>query len=146
MFNECLEKWKQIEKEFVIKMIKKQLNILQIEFAPDKPFKDRDIKMLYYKDWEQKESTFEIKSDDKSQETWNICFEYMCNWRPSWIYASKADYIVYQVWWEFYMKPRAELLINLNFVEKKSVKWWDWDRAKMYLIDKNKLNVLFTKI
>lgn len=147
MFSESLEKWKQIEKEFVIKMIKKQLDILKIEFSPqDKSFKDRDVRMLYNKDWQQKESTFEIKSDDKSQDTWNICIEYMCNNKPSWIYASKADYIVYQIWGEFYMKSRPELLINLNFVEKKSVNWWDWDRAKMYLINKNKLNLLFTKI
>ena len=146
MFSECLDKWKQIEKEFVIKMIRKQLDILKIEFAPNQVFKDRDVKILYNKNWEKRESTFEIKSDDKSEETWNICFEYMCNEQPSWIYASKADCIVYQIWWEFYWKNRARLLIDLNNIEKKSVVWWDWNRAKMYLIDKSKFTNLFTKI
>ena len=146
MFSECLDKWKQIEKEFVIKMIRKQLDILKIEFAPNQVFKDRDVKILYNKNWQQRESTFEIKSDDKSEETWNICFEYMCNEQPSWIYASKADCIVYQIWWEFYWKNRARLLIDLNNIEKKSVVWWDWNRAKMYLIDKSKFTNLFTKI
>ena len=108
MFSECLDKWKQIEKEFVIKMIRKQLDILKIEFAPNQVFKDRDVKILYNKNWEKRESTFEIKSDDKSEETWNICFEYMCNEQPSWIYASKADCIVYQIWWEFYWKTEQD--------------------------------------
>ena len=147
MFSESLEKGKQIEKEFVIRMIRKQLDILKIEFAPDGVFKDRDIRMLYNKNWEQKESTFEIKSDDKSLETWNICFEYMCNWQPSWIYASKADVIVYHIWWEFYRKSRARLLLDLDKMnDKKSVIGWDGNRAEMFLIDRNKFIDLFTKI
>lgn len=145
-FDRCLYKGRKIEKEFVIKMIWKELDILNVEFAPNKSFKDWDVKIKYNDNNEIKESTYEIKSDDKSMETGNICFEYMCNGKPSGIYASKADYIVYQIGWEYYMKPRAELLINLWFVEKTSVDGWDWDRARMYLVNKNKLWVLFNKL
>ena len=68
-----------MEKEFAIKMIKKELDILEVEFAPNKAFKDWDVKIKYNKNGEVMERTFEIKSDDKSMETGNICFEYMCN-------------------------------------------------------------------
>ena len=145
-FDRCLNKWKKMEKEFAIKMIKKELDILEVEFAPNKAFKDWDVKIKYNENGEVMERTFEIKSDDKSMETGNICFEYMCNWKPSWIYASKADYIVYQIGWEYYMKPRAELLIRLWFIEKSAVKGWDWDRARIYLVNKDKLDVLFNKV
>ena len=147
MFEECLEKWKQIENEFVIRLIKKQLKILKIEFSDDDvQFKDYDLKITYKKDWKPITKTFEIKSDDKSLETWNICFEYACNWEPSWIFNSKADFIVYQICWNFYIKERWKLITNLNFVEKKSVEWWDWNRAKMFIVNKDKLLLLFNKI
>lgn len=143
MFQECLEKWRQKEKEFAIKMIQKELNLLKVEFAPDEAFKDRDVK-LTYNDW--KEETYEVKLDDKSIETWNICFEFACNKKPSWIFNSKADYIVYQIWWEYYIRERWVLLALLSNMQKEEVKWWDWNRARMFLVNKDKLNLLFNKI
>ena len=113
-FDRELAKGKRIEKEFVKKMIDKELNILKIEIAPNKVFKDWDVKLTIDSFGEEKEITYEIKSDDKSLETGNICFEYVCNGKPSGIYASKADIIVYQMGGEYYAKPRAELLIKLN--------------------------------
>ena len=68
-----------MEKEFAIKMIKKELDILEVEFATNKAFNDWDVKIKYNENGEVMERTFEIKSDDKSMETGNICFEYMCN-------------------------------------------------------------------
>ena len=96
-FDRELAKGKRIEREFVSKMIRDELDLLKVEFAPNKAFKDWDVKVVYDNDGKEVEKTYEIKSDDKSLETGNICFEYACNGEPSGIYASKADYIVYQM-------------------------------------------------
>lgn len=72
-----------MEKKFVATMLNLYPQIEKIEFAPDIPFKDRDVKLTIW--W--KEVSYEIKRDFKSQETWNIALEIKCNWKPSGVFA-----------------------------------------------------------
>lgn len=142
-FKTTLEWWKEIERAFVSKMLQRCKDIEHIDFAPNQQFKDWDVRLI----WNWKEKTYEIKRDYKSQETWNLALEVRCNNKPSGIFASKADYIVLCLSeWEFYFQNRWELLYRLEYMDKPLVKWWDWNRAEMYLIDKWDLHLLFNKI
>ena len=131
MFEQDLKEWKKIELEFAKKLIDDKL--VALELAPDKPFKDRDIKTTTL---EWKQSTYEIKHDMVSDTSGNVWFEYYCNNAPSGVYASKADYIVYKLGDKFYSIERAKLLIRLNHANKKSVIWGDNNNSWMYLVKK----------
>ena len=141
-FNLTLESWKQVERAFVKRMIDRYPQIEKVEFAPDTQFKDRDVKITV--DWIER--TYEVKRDFKSQETWNIALEIKCNWKPSGIFASKADFIIYcTAENEFWFRDRWELLYDLVDISKYKTLWWDWERAEMYIIDKELLPILFRK-
>ena len=141
-FSKTLESWKKIEKAFVKKMLD-MYDIEKVEFAPDIQFKDRDVKLTIW----GKEVSYEIKRDYKSQETWNIALEIKCNWKPSGIFASKADYIIYCLSEdEFYFRNRWELLYDLCDIAKYKTLGWDWERAEMYIISKELLPILFRKL
>ena len=141
-FSKTLESWKKIEKAFVKKMID-MYDVEKIEFAPDTQFKDWDVKITIW--W--KEVFYEIKRDFKSQETWNIALEIKCNWKPSGIYASKADYIIYCLNENvFYWQDRWELLYRIADINKYKTMWWDGERAEMYIIAKELLPLLFNKL
>ena len=142
-FKTTLEWGKKIERAFVCKMLSKCQDIEKVEFAPDTQFKDWDVKLTIW----GKEVTYEVKRDFKSQETWNIALEIKCNWEPSWIFASKADYIIYCFnEEEFYFQKRGELLYQLADINKYKTLGWDWDRAEMYIINKELLPLLFKKL
>jgi hypothetical protein len=141
-FQKTLESWKKIEKAFVKKMLD-MYDIEKVEFAPDIQFKDRDVKLTI--NWIER--TYEIKRDYKSQETWNIALEIKCNWKPSGIFASKADYIIYCLSEdEFYFRNRWELLYDLCDIAKYKTLGWDGERAEMYIISKELLPILFRKL
>lgn len=142
-FKTTLEWWKETERAFASKLIQKCKDIEEIRFAPNQQFKDWDIKVK----WNWKEKTYEIKRDFKSQETNNLALEVRCNNKPSGLYASKADYIVFCLSeGEFYFQNRWELLYRLDYMWKKLVKWWDGNRSEMYLVSKEELPLLFNKI
>ena len=142
-FNLTLESWREVERAFVIKMLSKCSDIEKIEFAPDMQFKDWDVKLTIW----GRDITYECKRDFKSQETWNIALEIKCNWKPSGIFASKADYIIYCLSEdEFYWRDRGELLYDLCDISKYKTLWWDWERAEMYIISKELLPILFKKL
>lgn len=142
-FSKTLESWKRIEKEFAKIMIDRYSNIEKVEFAPDKQFKDWDVKITV--GWIER--TYEIKRDFKSQETWNIALEIKCNWKPSGIFASKADFIIYCLNEnEFYWQNRWELLYRIADIAKYKTMWWDGERAEMYIIAKELLPLLFNKL
>ena len=142
-FNLTLESWREVERAFVIKMLSKCSDIEKIEFAPDMQFKDWDVKLTIW----GRDITYECKRDFKSQETWNIALEIKCNWKPSGIFASKADYIIYCLSEdEFYFRDRGELLYDLCDISKYKTLWWDWERAEMYIISKELLPILFHKL
>lgn len=141
-FKETLEWWKKIEKEFVKKMLD-MYDIEKVEFAPDTQFKDRDVKLTI--NWIER--TYEVKRDYKSKETWNIALEIKCNWKPSGIFASKADFIIYCLNEnEFYWQSRWELLYRIADINKYKTMWWDGERAEMYIISKELLPLLFNKL
>ena len=142
-FKITLEWWKKIERIFAAKMLTRYPQIDKVEFAPDIPFKDRDVKLTIW----DREITYEVKRDYKSQETWNIALEVRCNNEPSWILASKADYIVYCLSDdEFYYQKRWELLYRVIDIKKYKAVWWDGERSEMYIIDKELLPLLFNKL
>jgi len=141
-FQKTLESWKKIEKAFVKKMLD-MYDIEKVEFAPDIQFKDRDVKLTI--NWIER--TYEVKRDYKSQETWNIALEIKCNWKPSGIFASKADFIIYCLNEnEFYRQNRWELLYRIADINKYKTMWWDGERAEMYIISKELLPLLFNKL
>ena len=141
-FKKTLESWKKIEKAFVKKMLD-TYDIEKVEFAPDIQFKDRDVKLTI--NWIER--TYEVKRDYKSQETWNIALEIKCNWKPSGIFASKADFIIYCLNEnEFYWQNRWELLYRIADINKYKTMWWDGERAEMYIISKELLPLLFNKL
>ena len=138
-FEKTLESWKKIEKAFAKIMIDKY-DVEKVEFAPDIQFKDWDVKLTIW----GREITYEVKRDFKSQETWNIALEIKCNWKPSGIFASKADFIIYCLSEdEFYFRDRGELLYELCDIHKYKTLGWDWERAEMYIISKELLPLLF---
>lgn len=137
-FVRDLQKWRQAEKVFARYLIDYP-NIKSLEF-PQWKFKEWDIKMTY---WDGKIATYEIKRDLKAWETWNFIIEYRYCWEASWIYASKADYIVYYIDNKWYIQSRAELLLRIQKVEKRECKWWDWWKSSLYIIKVDKLPELF---
>lgn len=142
-FNKTLESWKEIEREFAKIMIDRYTDVEKVEFAPDKQFKDWDVKITV--GWIER--TYEVKRDYKSQETWNIALEIKCNWKPSGIFASKADFIIYCLNEnEFYWQNRWELLYRIADIAKYKTIWWDGERAEMYIIAKELLPLLFNKL
>ena len=145
-FKTTLEGWKEIECQFASKLFLRKEKPISVMLAPNKQFKDWDVKATFDRE-DNPEITFEIKRDWKSQETWNLALEVRCNNKPSGIYASKADFIVYCLWEnEFYCQNRGELLYRLDYMEKPLVKWWDGNRSEMYLVSKEELPLLFNKI
>lgn len=142
-FQTTLEWWLEVERKFVATMLTKYPQIEKVEFAPDMPFKDRDVKLTI--NWTEK--TYEVKRDYKSQETWNIALEIRCNNKPSGIFASKADYIIYCLNDnEFYWQNRWELLYRVADINKYKTLGWDWERAEMYIINKELLPFIFNKL
>ena len=142
-FQITLEWWKEVERKFAATMLAKYPQIEKVEFAPDMPFKDRDVKLTI--NWTEK--TYEVKRDYKSQETWNIALEIRCNNKPSGIFASKADYIIYCLNDnEFYRQNRWELLYRVADINKYKTLGWDGERAEMYIIAKELLPFLFNKL
>lgn len=143
-FEEDLENWRKIERELAQKLVGR--DVMKLEFAPKWKYKDWDLKVTYEKDGKVEEKTFEVKDDIISAKTGNVWFEYRCFGKPSWIYASKADYIVYHLNGKFYYQDRGELLFRLNSVEKVNLSWWDMNQSQMFVVDKRYLNVLFREL
>ena len=139
MFKEDLESWKQVEREFASKLMKRDVS--KIEFSQWK-FKERDVKATFKKLWHDVEKTFEIKNDIVSERTGNVWFEVTCNSEPSWVFASKADYIVYKLWDKFYYMDRARLLMWLASVDKEIVMWWDNNKSELFLVKKERFNAM----
>lgn len=143
MFNEDLKEWKAVEREFASRLLKRDVS--KIEFSEWK-FKDRDIKATFHKLGQTYEKTFEVKRDKKADETGNVWIEYMFNWSPSWIYTSKADYIVYKLCDKFYYTDRIRLIIELSTLCKEDVCGGDKDMSRMRLIKKDVFKVITTEI
>lgn len=143
-FESDLENGRRVEKELAQKLVCR--DIMKLEYAPKESYKDWDLKITYEDNGKVCEKTFEVKDDIISAQTWNVWFEYRCFGKPSWIYASKADYIVYHLNNRFYYQDRWELLYRLDKVEKTDVSWWDNNQSQMYIVSKKYLNNLFNEL
>lgn len=145
MFKEDLTKGKTIEKILASKLVMRD-KVTHLAYAPEWQFKEWDIK-VWYKQWDKEfEKTFEVKDDIKSTETGNIWFEIRCYGKPSGIYASKADYIVYHIDNKFYYADRWNLLYKLNNVDKKYLSWWDYNKSELIIVNKKDLPTLFREL
>lgn len=137
-FKDDLAMWRCAEKEFVKAMIDR-FDILSVEF-PVWKFKFWDIKITTEQEGEK---TYEIKSDRKAPETWNFVIETRWRWKASWIFTSKADYIVYNVEWRRWIQERWELIIRLFDTPKTKTVGGDGGKTEMYKIKCDYLPSLF---
>lgn len=122
--------WEKYEYEFMKRLLKPW--VVGIHKPPVWERKDRDIK-VDYADWTSK--TYEIKSCPKAKEYWSIPVEYEYDWKPSGVFASKADYVVYYIDNQFYMQDRWVFLAELVWVNKYSTVWGDNDKSKMFIVN-----------
>lgn len=143
MFKDDLKSWKKIEREFASRLMKRDVS--KIEFSEWK-FPDRDVKATFHRQGQTYDKTFEIKSDFKAEQTGNVWIEYMYKWKPSWIYTSTSDYIVYKIWDKFYYADRVRFIIELSKCLKADVYGWDDDNSQMWLVKREVFNLLTTEL
>ena len=136
-FVKDLALWKDAEKVFA-KYLIDYPNFVSLEIPTGK-FKDYDIKLTTT----EKEITYEVKSDTMAPQTWNFVIETRFKDVPSGIYASKADFIVYNVLGERWIQSRPELILRLIDTEKRITKGWDWWQSELYVISCKELPNLF---
>lgn len=143
-FAKDLLVWEEAQKEFAKVLLDntKEFRVISLEFAQWK-FKDWDIKIDCVPDWIL---TYEVKSDTMAKDTGNFVIETRFKWNPSWIFTSKADYIVYFIKWEWRVQERWELILRLMDVEKRETKGGDWRQSTLRVISCDKLPDLFTKL
>lgn len=139
-FVKCLTLGKDVEKVFM-KYLVDYPGMVSLEFSQGK-CKDYDIKMTT----KDKVITYEVKSDRRSEETGNCCIEYMYKWQASWIFASKADYIVYYCNRKWWIQERWLLIALLMDIEKETKNGWDGKRSRLFLFSVDKLPELFEEI
>lgn len=139
-FVVSLKLWKEVEKVFMRYLVDYPW-MVSLEFSQGK-CKDYDIKMTT----KDKEITYEVKSDRRSEETGNCCIEYMYKWQASWIFASKADYIVYYCNKKWWIQERWLLIALLMDLEKEIKNGGDGKRSRLFLFSVDKLPELFEEI
>lgn len=128
------------EREFA-KVLLDTENVISLEFSTGK-FKYRDIK-INTPEWEK---TYEIKFDRQAEQTGNYAIEYLYKWNPSWIFESKADYIVYNIKGERRIAKRWALILGLMDIEKRTTKWWDSWASSLWVLKCETLPTLFNKV
>lgn len=141
MFDIDLATWEQYEYEFMKMLLKPW--VVGIHKPPVWERKYWDIK-VDYEDWTSK--TYEIKSCPRAKEYGSIVFESEYNWKPSWVFESKSDYIVYYFEDTWYYQERWKLLHELVSINKYETFWWDNGNVKMYVVDINVARLLFNKL
>lgn len=139
-FVVSLKLWKEVEKVFMRYLVDYPW-MVSLEFSQGK-CKDYDIKMTT----KDKVITYEVKSDRRSEETGNCCIEYMYKWQASWIFASKADYIVYYCNRKWRIQERWLLTALLMDIEKETKSGGDGKRSRLFLFSVEKLPELFEEI
>lgn len=139
-FVKSLQLWKEAEKVFMKYLIDYPW-MVSVEFSRWK-CKDYDIKLTT----KDKEITYEVKSDRRSEETGNCCIEYKYKWNASWIFASKADYIVYYCNRKWRIQERGKLLWSIAEMDKEIKTGWDNYRSKLFIFSVDKLPELFENI
>jgi len=136
-FDSDLEFWKMAEYKFAECLIAKN-PWSTMEYAPNKKFEAWDLMLDTWKTLIR----FEVKRDRMYSETWNIAIEFMYNWKPSWVLKSKSNYIVYNLWWDFYVIDRLELIAEM--MQYSTVMWWDWKLSRLVLLPVERVKEIFT--
>lgn len=140
-FVSDLKVWEDAQKEFA-KVLMDKTKVIGLEFAQGK-FKDWDIKANIIPEGI---TTYEVKTDLKASETNNFVIEYRYKWKASWIFSSKADYIVYYIKWQRRIQDRWELILRLMDTEKRDTKGWDGFFSSLWVISCDNLPNLFNLI
>lgn len=133
--------WKEFELRFA-RYLRDELWAYDITFAPDRCFRDWDIKATM--NWV--EVTYEIKSDRKSEYTWNTCIEYKYKWQPSWVDWTKADYFIIYSDKKRRMQQTDELRKRLENTKKRSVMGGNGDLTTSWLIRCSLMPTLFEQL
>lgn len=145
MFENDLKEWKKAEREFAARLL--QWDVRKLEIVPDNvQFKDYDIKATINKNGKDVEATYEVKTNPIFNTTGDVCFEVSCNGVPSGVYSSKADYIVYKLWPNFYYQDRWKLLLMLNKLPHEEKMGWDGGRCTLYIVKWEYLSDLFNML
>jgi len=139
-FVKCLQIGKEIEKVFM-KYLVDYPGMVSLEFSKWR-CKDYDIKMVT----KDKEITYEVKSDRRSEETGNVCLERTYKWEDSWIYWSKADYIVYYSDKKWRIQKRDKLIEWIEKNPPSEVNGGDGKWCTLYLYPVEKLPEMFEQI
>ena len=139
-FVKDLSDWIKAQIEFA-KVLLDTEKVISLEFAQWR-FTDWDIKI----NTPEGEKTYEIKSDRQAEQTGNYVIEYLYKWNPSWIFESKADYIVYNIKGERRIAKRWALILGLMDVEKRATKWWDSWASSLWVLKCETFPTLFNKV
>ena len=134
VFNEDLKEWQVIEREFA-ELLKANNPDSEIKMAPDKYFPDWDIIV-------SDNVRYEIKYDRKAMETGNIAIEVAYKGKPSGIFNSLADFVVYKIGDEFRIKGRLTLIRAVD--NYKTDMGWDNDNSELILMSVEKAKEIFT--
>jgi hypothetical protein len=143
MFEEDLMIGKEAELDFAWILLKRgKWTISNIEL-PEWKFEDYDM-MVTYPSWD---ISFEVKKDNIRPRSREIWIEFQDGWRPSGISASKADFYVYNLGWEYWSTPRSRLLNLLLTTENKRLcQWGDSWEVKLWVIPENEFYSIAKKI
>ena len=147
-FKKSVVLWKKREREFGDFLERKYWDdLLKIEYAPDRTFKDRDVRATLMIDGEKCIRTYEVKSDTKSLSTGNFVIEFTSYGKKSWIAATKADYRVHYTLphWRW-IQDVAELKTKLKEKRRFVVRWWNRWASQMFKMPCSELPYLFNKI
>lgn len=140
-FYDSLNIGEKAQKDFA-KILLDTENVVKLEFAQGK-FPDWDIKITTPK-WEK---TYEVKIDTISRNTGSFCVEHKYKGKASWIFASKADYVAYNIADEWWLAERSELVLRLPETEReRELNWWDGNYSSLRIFSWDKLPDLFTKV
>ena len=125
-----LKEWQDIENIFAD--ILRQRNPWCVIEQPEGYFKDYDLKLIKQ---DEEEIAFEVKYDRMCDDTGNVAIEVTYNWKPSGVFNSVADYIVYYISGTFRCIRRQSLIQKLEW--NKTIRWWDNSLSELILIKKN---------
>lgn len=125
--EEDLKEWQNIENKLRDLLITRNPGC-RIE-QPEWYFKEYDLKLIKHNG---DEVTFEVKYDRLTSTTGNVAIELSYDGRPSWIFTSDCDYVVYYISGSFRCSLKQDLISRIQSYKK--VEWWDWLKSLLYLV------------
>lgn len=135
-----LADWELIEDKLMWLIYNRVKEVLIYMHHPGWCFKDYDI--AFKKDcWNIR--TIEVKYDRMAGDTGNVAFEYEYYWKPSWIFTTKANIVIYYVNNDFYWATTDHIKWFLELHWRKVV-WWDNQASSLYLLNIEEFETLFT--